>query len=123
MFNYCYKLTNIPEFDTSKVTSMMNMFYNCNELTSIPSLNAVNVTDFANMLYGCNKLSSIGLYGFRYSIDISQTALGHDAIVAFLNQAGNAYNSSKKITMGANKLALLSDEEKAIATNKGWTLA
>ena len=63
------------------------------------------------------------MYGFTRSIDISKTALEHDAIVAFLNQAGTAYNSSQKITMGSAKLALLSDEEKAIATNKGWQLA
>ena len=71
----------------------------------------------------CTSLTSIGIYGFRYSVNITPTALGHDAIVALLNQAGTAYNSSQKITMGSAKLALLSDEEKAIATNKGWKLA
>ena len=71
----------------------------------------------------CTSLTSIGMYGFRYSVKIDSTALEHDAIVAFLNQAGTAYNSSQKITMGSAKLALLTDEEKAIATNKGWTLA
>ena len=123
MFNYCDELTSIPELDTSKVTNMANMFYNCGKLTSIPQLNAVNVTRFDDMLYGCYKLTSIGLYGFTRSINISSTGLGHDALVAFLNQAGTAYNSSQKITMGSKKLALLSDEEKAIATNKGWQLA
>ena len=31
--------------------------------------------------------------------------------------------STKKLTLGATNLAKLTDEEKAIATNKGWTLA
>lgn len=123
MFNYCSELTTIPELDTSKVTNMMNTFYNCKKLTSIPSLNAVNVTNFDSALYDCYKLTSIGLYGFTRSIKIDTTGLSHDALVAFLNQAGTAYSSSQKITMGSKKLALLSDEEKAIATNKGWTLA
>ena len=123
MFNYCTELTSIPELDTSNVTNMSNTFNNCGKLTSIPQLNAVNVTDFDSMLYGCYGLTSIGLYNFTRSINISSTALKHDALVAFLNQAGTAYNSSQKITMGSDKLALLSDEEKAIATNKGWQLA
>ena len=71
---------------------------------------------------GCTSLTSIGMYGFGCSIDITDTALEHDAIVALLNQAGNSKYSGK-IVMGSAKLALLSDEEKAIATNKSWTLA
>lgn len=50
--------------------------------------------------------------------DIKQEEQKHGALVAFLNQAGTAYNSVSKIIMGSDKLALLSDEEKAIATNR-----
>ena len=123
MFYQCNKLTNIPQLDTSKVTDMDNMFTVCNNLTTIPKLDASKATSFSYIFDGCIMLTSIGLYGFKRSIKITDTALGHDAIVAFLNQAGTAYNSYQKITMGSTKLALLSDEEKAIATNKGWTLA
>ena len=123
MFYFDININTIPQLDTSNVTNMESMFYSCPDLTAIPQLDASKCISFSNIFLGCRKLASIGMYGFRYSIDISKTALGHDAIVAFLNQAGTAYNSSQKITMGADKLALLSDEEKAIATNKGWTLA
>ena len=123
MFNECRGLTSVPELDTSHATNMRNMFTNCRALTTIPPLNASQSTDMYGMVSSCANLTSIGLYGFTRSIDISSTALGHDAIVAFLNQAGTAYDSSQKITMGSSKLALLSDEEKAIATNKGWKLA
>lgn len=123
MFSYCYNLTTIPLLDTSKVTNMSEMFYRCHKLTAIPELDASKVTSMASIFYDCTSLTSIGIYGFTRSVDISSTALGHDAIVAFLNQAGTAYNSSQKITMGSAKLALLSEEEKAIATNKGWQLA
>ena len=123
MFYGCSSLTSIPALDTSKVSVMRSMFYGCSSLTSIPQLDASNASDMLYMFTNCSRLTSIGFYGFTRSIDISPTALGHDAIVAFLNQAGTAYNSSQKITMGSAKLALLSDEEKAIATNKGWQLA
>ena len=123
MFAECRGLTTIPELDTSRVTNIRNMFTRCSVLTTIPALDVSNTTDMYGMFSACAKLSSIGIYGFTRSIDISPTALGHDALVAFLNQAGTAYNNSQKITMGSAKLALLSDEEKAIATNKGWQLA
>ena len=123
MFYGCSKLKSIPQLDTSKVTNMSYMFNNCSELTSIPQLDTSSATNMNGMFNYCTNLTSIGIYGFTCSIDISYTSLEHDALVAFLNQAGTAYNSSQKITMGSTKLALLSDEEKAIATNKGWTLA
>lgn len=123
MFRGCSALTTIPQLDTSNVTNMIEMFSGCTSLTSIPELNASSATDFSYIFKNCTSLTSIGMYGFKHSIDITDTALGHDAIVTFLNQAGTAYNSSQKITMGSDKLALLSEEEKAIATNKGWTLA
>ena len=123
MFYDCHGLTSIPQLDGSRVTGMDSMFSGCNKITIIPELNASKATNLTSIFKSCTSLTSIGLYGFTHSIDISQTALEHDAIVAFLNQAGTAYNSYQKITMGSTKLALLSDEEKAIATNKGWTLA
>lgn len=123
MFAECDKLTNIPELDTSNVTNMHYFARYCSSLTSIPRLDVSKCVNFSEALDGCRSLTSIGMYGFRHTISISETALGHDALVAFLNQAGTAYNSSQKIYMGSAKLALLSDEEKAIATNKGWTLA
>ena len=123
MFYECYDLTEPPALDTSNVTNMSLMFGYCRNLTTIPALDASKVNDMSGIFGYCKKLTSIGMYGFTRSIDISSTALQHDALVAFLNQAGTAYDSSQKITMRADKLALLSDEEKAIATNKGWTLA
>lgn len=124
MFAGCSSLTEIPQLDTSNVVSMSGTFRQCSSLTSIPQLDVSKIDrGMSSTFERCTSLTSIGMYGFTRSIDISQTALGHDALVAFLNQAGTAYNSSQKITMGSAKLALLSDEEKAIATNKGWQLA
>ena len=123
MFKDSATLNTIPRLDTSNVTTMTYMFSGCSNLTTIPELDTSRVIDLYDVFNNCTSLTSIGMYGFTRSISISKTALEHDALVAFLNQAGTAYNSSQKITMGSAKLALLSDEEKAIATNKGWQLA
>ena len=123
MFYYCSSLTSIPLFDTSKVTNMAQMFYYCSNLTSVPALDTSKVTNMITMFNRCSNLTSIKMYGMTRSFDISPTALRHDAIVEVLNNLGTAYNSSQTLTIGSTKLALLSDDEKAIATNKGWSLA
>ena len=123
MFSECAALNTIPQLDTSNVINMNYMFSECVKLTSVPELDTSSCINFNDMFSNCRALTSIGIHGFTRSVNISKTALKHDALVAFLNQAGTAYNSSQEITMGSAKLALLSDEEKAIATNKGWTLA
>lgn len=122
MFEGCNNLTTIPQLDTSNVTMMGTMFKNCSKLTSVPELDARKCTDHIGMFIGCTSLKSIGMYGFTRSVDVDETALEHDAIVALLNQAGIAYASYSTISIGSAKLALLSDQEKAIATNKGWNL-
>lgn len=124
MFTGCTSLTSVPELDTSNTRFASYMFSNCKNLTTIPQLNMSSATSLTDMFQGCSNLISIGMYGFRNTVDITPTALEHDAIVAFLNQAGNAADPGySRITMGSAKLALLNDEEKAIATNKRWTLA
>ena len=50
--------------------------------------------------------------------------LEHDSMVAMLeNLADLTGQTAKTITFGATNLAKLTDEEKAIATNKNWTLS
>lgn len=123
MFNRCSSLTTIPLLDTSNIDRMDYMFEGCSSLTTIPALDLSKATSLSGVFNSCTSLASIGMYGFTCAISINNTALEHDAIVALLNQAGIARDSNSRITMGSAKLALLSDEEKAIATNKGWTLA
>ena len=123
MFWNCTSLTTIPELDASNVTKMDQMFLGCTNLTTVPRLYVPMVDDMYQIFYNCTSLTSIGMYGFTHGLDITPTALEHDAIVALLNQAGYADPNYNRLILGSSKLALLSDEEKAIATNKGWTLA
>lgn len=124
MFQSCKSLTTIPKLILANNVSMYGMFDDCSNLTTIPRIDASAVGTFAFAFDGCTSLTSFGLYDFRKSIAIHRTGLEHDALVAVLNQAGiPADPSNATITMGSAKLALLSDEEKAIATNKGWNLA
>jgi len=60
---------DLPEFDTSEVTTMENMFYNCNNLIYInfDNINTSLVKDMSFMLYKCYSLTSIDLSNFDTS--------------------------------------------------------
>lgn len=123
MFTFCHNLTSIPLLDTSKVTNMGSMFSHCTNLTSIAALDASNVTRMSGMFDYCNNLTEIHMTGMKVSFDIrSSTLLTREALLEILNNLATV-TSTKTLTMGSTNLAKLTDEDKAIATNKGWTLA
>lgn len=108
--------------DTSNVTDMYSMFYNCQKLTSIPELDASNVTSFSRAFYNCKNLKEFHMTGMKVSFDIQQsTLLTREALVEILNNLATV-TRTQKLTIGPTNLAKLTDEDKAIATNKGWTL-
>lgn len=123
MFVGCSLLKNIPLFDTSAVTNIYDMFYNCYNLISIPKLDFSNVNQtVGDLFYGCSNLEEIHFTGLKVSFNISaSTNFTEAALVEILNNLGTP-TSSQTLTMGATNLAKLTDEEKAIATDKGWTL-
>ena len=108
--------------DTSKVTNMTYMFYNCSSLTSIPALDTSKVTNMTYMFYNCSSLTEIHMTGMSVDFNISaSTQFTESALVEILNNLATV-TSTKTLTMGSTNLAKLTDDEKAIATNKGWTL-
>ena len=70
-----------------------------------------------------NILVSCGLEGiFIWDLDTC-TALTVDSLVSVLNALQQLdEGTSYTCTIGSDNLAKLSDQQKAIATNKGWTL-
>ena len=123
MFQSCSSLTTIPQLDTSKVVYMNNMFKSCSSLTSIPQLDTSNVATMNSMFSQCSNLKSILMTGMKVNFDISaSTKFETSDLVTILNNLATV-TSTSTLTMGATNLAKLTDEEKAIATNKGWTLA
>ena len=126
MFYHCPNLTTIPLLNTSKVTNMNNMFASCTNLTTIPALDISNV-DSKYSLVGifdeCPNLKSILMTGMKVDFDISaSTKFERTDLVTILNNLATV-TTTTTLTMGATNLAKLTDEDKAIATNKGWTLA
>ena len=123
MFRNNKSLVSIPLFDLSECMGMMGAFEGCKSLLEIPAFDVKNCTDFYNIFKNCTSLISIKITNIKRSFDISQTALEHDALVYLINNGLKTMTSTNKLTMGSSKLALLSDSEKQVALDKGWTLA
>ena len=122
-----YQGTNIDGLisynDTSNVTNMYGMFYDCKNLTSIPQFDTSNVSSMSQMFFNCGKLKEIHMTGMKVSFDIHfSTLFTREALVEIINNLASV-TSTQTLTMGSTNLAKLTDEDKAIATNKGWTLA
>ena len=123
MFYGCASLASIPQLDTSKVTDMYGTFEKCSSLETIPQLNVSNVTRMDSAFANCRSLKSILMTGIKANFDISaSTRFEKSDLVTILNNLATV-TSKRILRMGSTNLAKLTDEEKAIATNKGWTLS
>lgn len=124
VFQYCSNLINIPLFDTSMVEYMNYAFQYCTALKVVPALILNNNLKSAyDPFKNCNNLEEIHIIGLSFDFKISySTKFTREALVEILNNLATV-TTTKTLTMGATNLAKLTDEDKLIATNKGWTLA
>jgi surface protein len=124
MFNSCSNLTTVPLFDTSKVENMNSMFYYCSSLTTVPRFDASNVTNLNSMFNSCKKLEAIHMVNINAQLDIHySTKFTREALLEIIGNLKAQTSGTKTLKMGSTNLDKLTDEDKAIATNKGWTLA
>ena len=83
-------------------------------LSSISNKEAFNFEGLTNLEVG---------NGFNSSINLNKTILSKTSILnLFDNLAEVSTGSGLTVTLGPRLLHFLTDEEKAIATNKGWVL-
>ena len=138
MFWYCTNLTSLDlsSFNTSKVTNMSSMFESCTNLTSldVTSFDTSKVTDMNNILTGCSSLTSLilGPNFFKTPIEsiiyISSPSKWTNGTV-ITSLVTNSYDRASAglptitLWLHANTKAVLSDEQKAAITSKGYTIA
>ena len=124
-FSFCSGLKSV-DISTGVLEIKNNAFYSCSALTDI-TIPSVVTTVSATAFTGCSNLTNVTLgNGFNANtLNLSSsTKYSVDTIVAMLTALADRSNQSAyKLTLGATNLAKLSDEQKAIATDKNWTLA
>lgn len=116
---------DLTGWDTSNITNIHGIFYSASLLTEIiGTLDMINVTNALLEFDGCSKLVEVRIKNLNCTgLDLSDcTQISHDSLIYLINNA-IASDTVKRLILGATNLAKLTDEEKAIATNKNWTLS
>ena len=131
---YCFsnsKVTHLPELNCTKCVNFQNMFNSCSSLVSIDNMiiapssstTVVQSNGFAQMFAGCIALEEIRFDGSVINANISfydSPKLSKESILSLFNALKSGGTGT--VTLGATNLAKLNDTEKAIATEKGWSL-
>jgi hypothetical protein len=151
MFSSCVNLIQVPLLDTGNVVHFDEMFYNCSSLTIVPQFDTTNLYSAQLMFGGCSKLVSLPLFDFtkaeqlRYmlsacseltdlkgftnlsvNLDLSSSRkLTADSIMNVINEAKDLSGTggTATLTLGSTNISKLTEDQIAIATSKGWTIA
>ena len=132
-FKGCTSLTTIPQLDTSNVVAVASIFEGCTALESIPLLDFSNVGHAGSILnpsYLDDLVNLTYMGGFKNlkaDLDIQKAPnLTVQSLMNVINNlydfVGNGSTTTKTLKIGTTNLNKLTDEQKAVATNKGWEL-
>ena len=124
------KISEIGELDFSTATrkNQTAVFQNCKYLVTIDKVTLpTGQTTFNNWFYECVALENVIFAGVidANNFDIHwSTKLTHDSLMSIINcLADRSGQAPYTVTLGTENLGKLTDAEKAMATQKGWTLA
>ena len=143
MFYYCSELIELPDFNCVKLTnfggsSSFTWLYNCYNLKKIGVVDCDSVTNIG-YFFGSSALNSLTDFGGCRNLGKANSVSNTNGSY-FMNYAPNlTYESVMNVINGlydrasaglsvltlklhANHLAMLSEDDIAIATNKGWTI-
>ena len=133
----CSGLTSIPDFNTTKATNYSETFKYCYNVVSIGLLDMSSATEVYDTFGNCGELENItgvtncgkGFTGTSSSYhNLSFSSCSKITKQSCLNIFNTIYDMTNtsvtdaKITLHATTKALLSADDIAIATNKGWTI-
>lgn len=124
---YCDGCTSLTSFTVpANVTTVSAYaFGSCTSMTYL-YLPSTITSLTASAINTCTALENIELgQDWNLSVNFSFTSnLTADSMVTMFNSLKDLTGSTAKtLTLGSTNLAKLTDEQKAIATNKNWTLA
>lgn len=133
MFRNCTNLVSVVLSDITSISR--NVFQGCTALKTV-SLPSTIISDPNNCLtstssyyyifYGCTALEDIQLgqdWNMSLRLNVSNNFTVNSMVAMFNSLKDLTGETAKTLTLGSTNLAKLTDEQKAIATNKNWTLA
>lgn len=140
-FGGCRNLTSIPQYNTSNATNVFNMLGDCWNLTTVPEfdlsgmdgkiLNCTRIFASSNYVINFGGFKDLGKAyqnsnnSYRDVLLQSQSKLSYESCKNVINKVYDLtlkpdYTNTPKIRFHATPYALLSPDDIAIATSKGW---
>lgn len=125
-FTACSSLeeVDLSNFNTKRFKTFRSWFYNCSSIKEI----ALDITNSTNLQYTFNNCTSLekldfsGTEDIKTNLDLSTTGLTREGLLNMLDTLPTLTNSIT-ITIGEEKMALLTEEDIALFTQKNFTLA
>lgn len=116
----------------TQCTDMSNMFRTCQYLEEVTGLNMSQATSYTYIFESCKALVNLEIVGtiaakgtYNTTLNLEDSVLlTHESLMRVVNalEVITKDNYLAKLVLGETNLAKLTDEEKAIVTDKGWTL-
>ena len=118
---------SLKTYNWGKLTDINRLFSACSNLTYIPLLDTSKTRLLQGLFLSSSKITHLG--GFKNlsgsGLDLSGAPLL--TVESLMNVINNLKDltggMAQTLTLGATNLAKLTDEQKAVATNKNWVLA
>ena len=131
MFGGCENLLRVKGHIGVASGEVGYMFYNSKALKCIDSLDFTNISS-KNSIYAFHNTSALEEVRFIGTIPCDMkfsysNLLSYESLMSIINAlkdySEDTSGTTYTLTLGTTNLAKLSNAEKAIATEKGWTLA
>jgi hypothetical protein len=128
-FTFNSSLKTLPKIDISSATKTVQLFYNNAKLESIDELVVNENTPFDRCFNNSPSIAllivtgTIGQNGFnvQWATNLYKQSL-LSIIKCLKDYSADTSGTTWAVTLGTENLAKLTDTEKAVATQKGWTL-
>ena len=127
MFEYCIELVNLnlSGWDVTNIRVFNQLFNDCYKLETLnlDGWDFSNAIGFSNTFLRCNSLTNVvgTIKGIKANIDLSYSPLTNASAMVFINGL-ETITQSRTIKFSAITYSTLTDEQKNIATSKGWTI-
>lgn len=122
--------THLPFIDFTNATDcgFIGPCEYCEQLVTIDGIRMAETTPINRYFVRCGELVNVTFEGAvaQNGLNVSwSTKLSHDSLMSIINclKDYSGSGTTHTVTLGTENLAKLTDAEKAIATQKGWSLA